>query len=115
MAKHDAFHLLLIKKLRELNEGDVFGPIFWFLTMDNTLYNAETRFYKPTIHSSIIADRWIQIITPLLSPAFMSDAKEAYLGLLSSRLPISAQIIDEDDFYYYKVHGLTIQNFPHRL
>jgi len=98
VARHDAFHLLLLKKLRSMDEDDVFGPKYWFLTLDNTLYNAEKRFYDPEIHSSITADKWIQIITPLLSPENLEDAKEAYMGLLSSRLPLSTQVIDEEDF-----------------
>lgn len=90
---------MLINKLRHTDSADVFGPKYWFLTLDRSLRSVEQKFFgKETICRSISADQWIQILTPLLSPEHTKEAREAFLDFFSSRLPMSTNIIDEDDF-----------------
>ena len=103
VGEHDAFHILLIQKLREKDEGDVLGPNFWFLTHDRTLLGAEKRFGKhENCPSSIFISSWVQLISPMLSPKHTRDARDAYVGLFASRLPILSGAIDEEIFAAYQ-------------
>jgi len=97
VAEHDAFHILLVQELRKKSEGDILGPNFWFLTHDRSLLYAEKRYGKyAKFPSSIFVDNWVQLISPLLSPKQTKDARDAYIGLFASRLPVLSGAIDEE-------------------
>ena len=99
VAEHDAFHILLIQKLRSKSKGDILGPDFWFLTHDRSLLYVEKQYGKyKGFPSSIFVDNWVQLISPLLSPKQTKDARDAYLGLFASRLPMLSGAIDEEVF-----------------
>lgn len=99
VAEHDAFHILLIQELRKNNEGDILGPDFWFLTHDRSLSFVEKRYGKYTrFPSSIFVDNWVQLISPLVSPKQTKEARDAYIGLFASRLPLISGVIDEEVF-----------------
>lgn len=99
VAEHDAFHILLVQELRKKSEGDILGPNFWFLTHDRSLLYVENRYGKyEKFPSSIFVDNWVQLISPLLSPKQTKDARDAYIGLFASRLPVLSGAIDEEVF-----------------
>jgi hypothetical protein len=98
VADHDAFHILLVQELRKKEEGDILGPNYWFLTHDRSLAFVEKKFGNHgRIPSSIFVDNWVQLISPLLSPKQTQDARDAYMSLFASRLPILAGAIDDED------------------
>jgi len=103
VAEHDAFHILLVQELRKREAGDILGPNYWFLTHDRSLYFVETRFGKYERNpSSIFVDNWIQLISPLLAPEQTKDARDAYVSLFASRLPMLTKAIDEDVFLAFQ-------------
>lgn len=90
VSEHDAYHLLLIRKLREEVPSDILGPSCWFLTLDSTLLCADdglnklmaTPFDPP---SSFMADMWIPIISPFLGPEISEKRlSEAFAHLMST-------------------------------
>lgn len=103
VAEHDAFHILLIQELRKKDSGDVLGPNYWFLTHDRSLYFVEKRFGEyEKFPSSVFVDNWVQLISPLLAPEQVKDARDAYASLFASRLPMLTKTIDEDVFLAYQ-------------
>ncbi len=103
VAEHDAFHILLVQQLRSKEKDDILGPNYWFLTHDRSLSSAEMRFHKfdfPT--SSVFLDDWVQMISPLLSPKQTKTAKEAYVELFASRLPVLSKTIDDEVFLTFQ-------------
>lgn len=103
VAEHDAMHILLVQKLRKEDEGDVLGPSYWFLTHDRSLLFVEKQFEKyERFPSSIFLDNWVQLISPLLSPKYAKDARDAYIGLFASRLPMLTGAIDEEIFLSFQ-------------
>jgi predicted nucleic acid-binding protein len=88
--EHDAYHLLLIRKLRDEAPADILGPSCWFLTLDTTLINADNGLNKllgATFDppSSFMVDMWIPVITPFLGPE-ISDKRlsEAFAHLMTT-------------------------------
>ena len=73
VAEHDAFHLLLIKELREKdNRKSTLGPNYWFLTRDSTLGQVNQlinslEIFKSHLSSSIKESVWVDFITPFLN------------------------------------------------
>jgi len=71
VAEHDAFHLLLVKTLREPETDSILGPNAWFLSSDLTLACSD-KFIRKTFSFSqptsavMIADIWNEIISPFL-------------------------------------------------
>jgi predicted nucleic acid-binding protein len=103
VAEHDAFHILLVQELRKEDEGDILGPNYWFLTHDRSLLFVEKRFGKyERFPSSVFIDNWVQLISPLLSPEHTKNARDAYVSLFSSRLPILTRAIDEEVFLAFQ-------------
>jgi predicted transcriptional regulator len=99
VAEHDAFHILLIQELRKNAEEDILGPDFWFLTHDRSLPFVEKRYGKYRGYpSSIFVDNWVQLMSPLVSPKQTKEARDAYIGLFASRLPLLSGAIDEEAF-----------------
>lgn len=101
VAEHDAYHILLIQDLRKKEKGDMFGPNSWFITCDSTLYYVDRNLTKKEperIPSSIHAENWIQMISPLLSPETSNKtAKEVFIALFASRLPVLTKAVKEED------------------
>ena len=103
VAEHDAFHILLIRELRENDKGDFLGPKYYFLTHDRSLYFVEKRFEESeVIPSSIFLDNWVQLISPLLAPEQTKTAKDTYADLFASRLPMLSKTIDEKIFLAFQ-------------
>jgi len=103
VAEHDAFHILLIQELRKKEIEDVLGPNYWFLTHDRSLYFVEKRFGKyEKFPSSIFVDNWVQLLSPLLAPEQVKNARDTYVSLFASRLPVLTKTIDEDVFLAYQ-------------
>jgi predicted nucleic acid-binding protein len=73
VSEHDAYHILLVRKLRDENGPDILGPSCWFFTLDTTLICADeglNQFLKNPFDSpsSFLADMWIPIIGHFLGP-----------------------------------------------
>lgn len=72
IAEHDAFHLLLVKTLREEEDSSFLGPNTWFLTLDFTLTCVD-RFINRTFNFSDVTSAsmngylWDEIISPFLT------------------------------------------------
>ncbi len=98
VSEHDAFHIMLIKELRKNVDSDVLGPSHWFLTRDRSLAVVERKFDGKTIPSGIMLDNWVQLITPLIGPSLMKTARDVYVSLFSSRLPMLTKTIRDTDF-----------------
>ena len=90
VAEHDAFHLLLVRKLRETKPADMLGPQYWFFTCDTSLpcvdvaINKETRKYSDS-PSSMLAEIWLELITPFLGPkATYKELPNAFASLMKT-------------------------------
>ena len=96
---HDAFHLLMIKKMRETETVDELGVMSYFLTRDYTLDTAERIKYRGgRIPSHIPIDVWSQMIMPFLSPRVIVDeASNVYINIMSSKFPSLTKSIDPKD------------------
>lgn len=87
---HDAYHLLLVRKIRENQAGDMLGPSCWFLTHDSSLLCADeglNEFTKDPLAppSSFLADMWITVIAPFLGPEISwSTLVEAFTHLMKT-------------------------------
>ena len=71
VAEHDAYHLLLVKTLRESDTVSILGPNKWFLTYDMTLPAVDSfikkRFSFPEHTTAVmIGDIWNEIVSPFL-------------------------------------------------
>jgi len=70
VVEHDAYHILLIRKLRQTEEKDPLGPLTWFITYDTSLYfvDKELNKYLNVIeaHSSIEVNVWFSFLTPFI-------------------------------------------------
>jgi len=107
IAEHDAFHLLMVKKLREEDKKKkILGPNYWFLTRDSSLYLVNPfidslEIFKSKISPTISITLWLNFITPFLSPneeegylAFAEVLKTAFTHVpigISSRILIEVQ------------------------
>ena len=98
-AEHDAFHLLLIKELRESENDPVFGPNYWFLSRDLTLSHTDrfirNNFDFPDITTAVmITSLWNEIISPfLIGIVTQKDLVEVFTSfILSDFTPISEGI-----------------------
>lgn len=67
-AEHDAFHRLLIKRLRQKEPRYWTEARFWFLTCDTALpkFDRFARRKPADISFCMLPDHWIQVIRPLL-------------------------------------------------
>ena len=97
--RHDAYHLLLIKKIREKESIDELGMSSYFLTKDYSLNIAEQITYRGgRIPSNIPIDVWIQMILPFLSPKVATgEAADVYVKILSSKFPSLVRSVDPKD------------------
>jgi len=97
--RHDAYHLLMIKKIREKESTDELGMNSYFLTKDHSLNIAEQITYRGgRIPSNIPIDVWAQMILPFLSPKVVTgEAANVYVKILSSKFPSLVRSIDPKD------------------
>lgn len=96
---HDAYHILLVKKMREKEDLDELGMKTYFLTRDYTLGLAERIVYKGArIPSHIPIDVWFQMIMPFISPKIITEeVSNAYLKVMSSKFPSLTKSINPKD------------------
>lgn len=70
VVEHDAYHILLIRELRKMEEKDPLGPLTWFLTYDTSLYLVDKRLndllQTNEAYSSIEVDTWLSFVTPFI-------------------------------------------------
>lgn len=91
VSQHDAYHLLLVRKLRDEVPSDMLGPSFWFLTHDTSLLCADeglNDFLKTPLAppSSFVVELWLTIIAPFLGPKISEDRlAEAFVNLMKTR------------------------------
>jgi len=90
VADHDAFHLLLIKTLRESEQPSALGPSNWFLTCDLTLPSTE-KFIRNEFNFTdstspvMIPSIWNEIISPfLIGIVTQKDLVEVFKSFISS-------------------------------
>jgi predicted nucleic acid-binding protein len=122
VASHDAFHLLLVKVLREKNKRKTFlGPDFWFLTLDNSLEDANLEIntkgeFKNKIPASTTVSLWLETLTPFLSAGLKGrETSEVLMEVLKSQfatLPkgISPKVLSEIQGDWIKYEWLTIED-----
>jgi len=101
VAEHDAYHILLIQNLRKKEKSSILGPNSWFITCDSSLYYVDrdlTREEPDRIPSSVYAENWVQMISPLLPPEISNKtAKEVFTTLFASRIPPLTKFVKEED------------------
>jgi hypothetical protein len=96
VAEHDAYHLLLVKKLRNPEEASLLGPDYWFLSCDLTLpctdkFIQDKFGFAEKTSSVMIPSLWNEIISPfLIGLVTQKDLVEVFRSFLSSEFtPIS--------------------------
>jgi predicted nucleic acid-binding protein len=122
VASHDAYHLILVKTLREKDERKTFlGPNFWFLSLDNSLEEVNLELnrkgeFQNKIPASTSADLWLETITPFLSTALRErGAGEVLADVLKSQFAtipkgISPRILAEIQGDWIKYEWLTVED-----
>jgi len=87
--EHDAQLVTSIENLvaEDPDPADPFGPRYWLITHDKHLVDcARAHGADPKLCVAMLADEWVQYISPFLSPDTSSlDPATAFAGLLSSR------------------------------
>lgn len=101
VSHHDAYHLLLVRKLRENELVDTFGPRFWFLTFDNTLLcvdkaiNHEIFENKYDPPSSVECWTWMELVGPYFGPKIAYDASlESFSDRMKTQFSLIPAKID---------------------
>lgn len=96
---HDAYHLLMIKKIREKETIDELGLNSYFLTRDYTLDMAEHIVHRGgLIPSHLPIDVWSQMILPFLSPVVVVDkGSDVYMKIMTSKFPSLTKSIPPKD------------------
>lgn len=102
VAEHDAYHILLVKTLRESETIAFLGPDTWFLTLDLTLSCTDRfvrrnfDFTKPT-SSIMIGYLWDEIISPFLIGIIEErDLIEVFKTFIISEFTPIAEEIDAE-------------------
>lgn len=98
VAEHDAFHLLLVRKLRgEVREG-IFGPNYWFLSFDISLPHVDktiNQYLKTNEPPSSIHPRiFLELITPFLGPEAGDKLSEILTSFIHSDFIAVGEEID---------------------
>ncbi len=84
IVEHDAFHRVLINKLRKSPKYHFHNAVAWFLTHDNKLlqYSKVARKGNQSLPFCITSDQWIQINRPFLSRTVSEEEYEDSFYLL---------------------------------
>lgn len=102
VCEHDAYHLLLVRKLREEHPTDILGPSHWFLTYDTSLICADeglNEFIKAPFDppSSMLANMWITMIAPFLGPEVPENRlADAFAHLMKTHFAIMPSGLSAD-------------------
>jgi len=130
VAEHDAFHILLVRKIREDNQSSGSNEVkYWFLTNDRSLLRYELslekrrRAYYP---ACILPEHLLQILRPLLPRSI--DYEQSLLSFVAGHhqagfeLPatLAFDILERLDRYKSKpkeiaIKILTNAHFSHKL
>lgn len=100
VAEHDAYHILLIKTLRNNAKPSLIGPRDWFLSADTTLPCTDRMVSKYFEFQDVstpimISSLWNDLITPFLSNIDNElSLKEAFRSFLSSQFAPIVEYID---------------------
>lgn len=101
VAKHDAFHLILVRELRKGEQTTVFGPNTWFASLDHTLLCADKvvdNYYDDKIPSTMNCDIWIQMMAPFLSADVRdSSAPEILSHFISSQFWVARDRVNYEN------------------
>ncbi|MHA1651702.1 MAG: hypothetical protein ACTSYB_16035, partial [Candidatus Helarchaeota archaeon] len=90
VSEHDAYHLLLVRQIRQEQPADLLGPSCWFLTHDASLLCADdwlNKFMKTPLEppSSFVAEMWITLISTFLGPEIPEDSlSETFAHLMKT-------------------------------
>lgn len=91
VAEHDAFHLLLVRELRQRTSRGKASAQFWFLTQDLTLYLGAQKFLNlrrgPPL--CVMTDIWLQTLALFsaaegVQPGFITQARDVIIEFLIS-------------------------------
>lgn len=101
VARHDAFHLILVRELRRGEQTTVFGPSTWFASLDHTLLCADKvvdNHYDDKIPSTMNCDIWIQMMAPFLAADVRdSSAPEIFSHFISSQFWVARERVNYED------------------
>jgi hypothetical protein len=98
VSHHDAYNLLLVRKLRESETPSSFGPKFWFLTFDNTLLCVDKAINDEIFESlydapsSVECWAWTELVGPYFGPKIdanlesFSDRMRSQFSLIPARI-----------------------------
>ncbi len=82
---HDAVCLEYVNKKRALVNIDEMGPSCWFLTMDESLKNAVSKYYGKSTMLTISVPALLQIMSPFLTGIFKDNmTKKSFSKLIST-------------------------------
>lgn len=116
VCEHDAYHILLVRELREKIFLDTIGPPYWFFTCDTSLLCADEKlnqFLKDSFAppSSLIASIWIVVIAPFLGPE-VSDTKlaSAFSNLMKTHFAMMPAGLSADQIMEALGHWLPYKN-----
>jgi len=100
VAEHDAYHLLLIRRLRAAKPSGMLGPQFWFLTFDSSLLCVDKAVNevignKYDLPSSIELWAWIELIAPYVAPKVSGElGVQGFSNLMKTQLSLLPATID---------------------
>ena len=103
VSEHDAYHLLLVRQIRQEQPADLLGPSCWFLTHDASLLCADdwlNKFMKTPLEapSSFVAEMWIPLISPFLGPEIPEDSlSETFAHLMKTHFAAIPSGIKADE------------------
>jgi hypothetical protein len=95
--EHDAFHRVLINKIRDSKKYDFTDAIAWFLTSDSKLdaYDRVARKGEEYLPFCLTIDKWIQINRPFLTRTKNREEYESSFLVLVTQPYIRAMISSE--------------------
>lgn len=118
VAEHDCYHLLLVRKLREVKPTDTLGPQFWFLTFDSSLLCVDNGINKIIgskydLPSSIECWAWMELITPYLAPKVLSElGVEVFSDLMKTQLSLLPARISTKKLIAVQTPKVNFDLFP---
>lgn len=118
VAEHDAYHLLLVRKLRETKPTETLGPQFWFLTFDSSLLCVDKGINEIIgseydLPSSIECWAWIELIAPYLAPKVLSEVGvEGFSDLMKTQLSLLPARISTKKLIAVQTPKVNFDLFP---
>jgi len=115
--EHDAYHILLVRKLRAKDTRDSFlGPKYWFVTFDNSLLCVDkavnellgSKYEAP---SSMMAWAWLELITPYFGATVHQDVlSRAFVRFMRSSAAIMPTRLSIGDLLEIKGPKINFDN-----